>query len=157
MRNLRVSSILIEIFLCIDDEKWTVDEFLEKSEETCRCAAIELNRKSNMVSEAVEEVLSLVQNATQVFKAMIGAENSLLVQGSKLILKTGSSLEFTILFQMSRSHHHPKQKNLKMMAPPPNRKTGAFCGHASKTHYHFCPLAVAFPRECRYILGQVTA
>lgn len=77
-------SILIEIFLCIDDEKWTVDEFLERSEETCRCAAIELNRKSNMVSEAVEEVLSLVQNATQVFKSMIGAENSLLVQGRKL-------------------------------------------------------------------------
>lgn len=34
-----------------------------------------------MVSEAVEEVLSLVQNATQVFKTMIGTENSLLVQG----------------------------------------------------------------------------
>lgn len=36
-----------------------------------------------MVSEAVEEVLSLVQNATQVFKAMIGTENSLLVQGTE--------------------------------------------------------------------------
>lgn len=28
-----------------DEEIWTVDEFLEKSEEACRLAAIELNRK----------------------------------------------------------------------------------------------------------------
>lgn len=34
-----------------------------------------------MVSEAVEEVLNLVQNATQLFKAMIGTDTSLLVQG----------------------------------------------------------------------------
>ena len=33
-----------------------------------------------MVSEAVEEVLNLVQNATLLFKTMIGTENSLLVQ-----------------------------------------------------------------------------
>lgn len=34
-----------------------------------------------MVSEAVEEVLNLVQNATQTFKAMVGAENDPLTQG----------------------------------------------------------------------------
>lgn len=41
-----------------------------------------------MVSEAVEEVLNLVQNATQTFKAMVGAENDPLTQGQiKLKLK----------------------------------------------------------------------
>lgn len=44
-------------------------------------AAIELNRKSQMVSEAVEEVLKLVQNATQTFKVMSGNENNLPAQG----------------------------------------------------------------------------
>lgn len=68
-------------FFYKDDEKWTVEEFLENSEETCRAAAIELNRKSNMVSEAVEEVLNLVQNATQTFKAMIGADSGPIALG----------------------------------------------------------------------------
>lgn len=36
-----------------------------------------------MVSEAVEEVLNLVQNATQTFKAMIGTENDPLTQGQR--------------------------------------------------------------------------
>lgn len=57
-----------------DDEMWTVEEFIEKNEEACRQAAIELNRKSKMVEEAVEEVLDLVQNATQTFKRMGGVE-----------------------------------------------------------------------------------
>ena len=66
----------------LDGEMWTVDEFLERNEESCRIAAIELNRKSQMVSEAVEEVLNLVQNATQTFKSMIGPESELLGQGN---------------------------------------------------------------------------
>lgn len=37
-----------------------------------------------MVSEAVEEVLNLVQNATQTFKAMIGSENDPLTQGTSV-------------------------------------------------------------------------
>lgn len=57
-----------------EDEMWNVEEFLEKNEEACRQAAIELNRKSKMVEEAVEEVLHLVQNATQTFKKMGGLE-----------------------------------------------------------------------------------
>uniref|UniRef100_A0A1B0GJY1 Putative dyneins heavy chain n=1 Tax=Lutzomyia longipalpis TaxID=7200 RepID=A0A1B0GJY1_LUTLO len=61
-----------------DDEMWTIEEFLEKNEEACRQAAIELNRKSQMVSEAVEEVLELVQKASQQFKEMCGAENDLM-------------------------------------------------------------------------------
>lgn len=40
-----------------------------------------------MVSEAVEEVLNLVQNASQKFKSMIGTENAVVVHGIwKLIL-----------------------------------------------------------------------
>nr|XP_036233287.1 dynein heavy chain 5, axonemal isoform X1 [Bactrocera oleae] len=55
-----------------EDEIWTVEEFLEKSEDACRRAAIELNRKSQMVSEAVEEVLNLVDKATETFKQIAG-------------------------------------------------------------------------------------
>ncbi|XP_058454765.1 dynein axonemal heavy chain 5 [Malaya genurostris] len=62
-----------------DDEMWTVDEFLETTEETCRQAASELNRKSQMVEEAVEEVLDLVHRASQIFKRMVGAENDFFV------------------------------------------------------------------------------
>lgn len=58
-----------------EEEIWTVEEFIEKNEEACRQAAIELNRKSHMVEEAVEEVLDLVNKATQTFKKMIGTEN----------------------------------------------------------------------------------
>lgn len=83
-----------------DDELWTIEEFLEKNEESCRyvhspckeskfirnhfldrLAAIELNRKSQMVSEAVEEVLNLVQDATQTFKSMMSTESADLPQG----------------------------------------------------------------------------
>lgn len=59
------------------DELWTVQQFLDKNEDACRAAAIELNRKSQMVEEAVEEVLDLVQKASIVFRNMIGAENDL--------------------------------------------------------------------------------
>ncbi|KAG8296780.1 hypothetical protein J6590_049807 [Homalodisca vitripennis] len=51
------------------EEPWTVDEFIENTEGACRHAAIELNRKSQMVEEAVEEVLELVRKAAEVFKA----------------------------------------------------------------------------------------
>lgn len=47
-----------------------------------RLAAIELNRKSQMISEAVEEVLNLVQDATQKFKSMMSTESDDLVQSS---------------------------------------------------------------------------
>jgi len=66
-----------------DGSTWAADEFLDKIDETCRQAAMvcgvwsararkwvcnvqivqELNRKSVLVEEAVEEVLSLVQKA----------------------------------------------------------------------------------------------
>lgn len=63
------------------DELWTIEEFLEKNEESCRLAAIELNRKSQMVSEAVEEVLNLVQDATQKFKSMMSTDSEDFAQG----------------------------------------------------------------------------
>ncbi|XP_050432698.1 dynein axonemal heavy chain 5 [Adelges cooleyi] len=48
-----------------DDTTWTAEEFLERTDETCRLASIELNRKSMLVEEAVEEVLNLVQQANE--------------------------------------------------------------------------------------------
>lgn len=50
------------------DQPWTIEEFVEKIEEICRLAAVDLYRKSMMVEEAVEEVLDLVKNATENFK-----------------------------------------------------------------------------------------
>ncbi|KAG5322537.1 DYH5 protein, partial [Pseudoatta argentina] len=51
------------------DQPWTIEEFIEKNEEICRNAAIDLHRKSTMVEEAVEEVLQLVRKATDNFKS----------------------------------------------------------------------------------------
>lgn len=50
------------------DQPWTIEKFVEKTEEICRLAAVDLYRKSMMVEEAVEEVLDLVKNATENFK-----------------------------------------------------------------------------------------
>lgn len=52
-----------------EDEPWNVENFIEKIEETCKTAAEDLNRKSIMVEEAVEEVLELVRNAATAFKS----------------------------------------------------------------------------------------
>ncbi|XP_052132221.1 dynein axonemal heavy chain 5, partial [Frankliniella occidentalis] len=51
-----------------DCDPWSVEEFLEKTEDTCRQAAVELHRKSLMVEEAVEEVLELVRKAAREFR-----------------------------------------------------------------------------------------
>ncbi|KAJ9592734.1 hypothetical protein L9F63_015614, partial [Diploptera punctata] len=56
------------------DDPWTVEEFLDRTEETCRHAAMELHRKSLMVEEAVEEVLELVRKAALAFKANSGVD-----------------------------------------------------------------------------------
>jgi dynein heavy chain len=47
----------------IDEDPWTVDDFCNKMDEICRSAATELHRKSLMVEEAVEEILTLVRKA----------------------------------------------------------------------------------------------
>lgn len=46
-----------------DEKPWTVDYFCDSIENVCRAAAVELNKKSIMVEEAVEEILSLVKRA----------------------------------------------------------------------------------------------
>ncbi|KAL1130923.1 hypothetical protein AAG570_012164 [Ranatra chinensis] len=51
------------------DNPWNEEEFLQKTDDNCRSAALELNRKSLMVEEAVEEVLDLVKKAAEVFRA----------------------------------------------------------------------------------------
>lgn len=52
-----------------EDEPWSVEDFVERTEESCRNAAIDLHRKSLMAEEAVEEVLELVRNAATSFKS----------------------------------------------------------------------------------------
>ncbi|CAH4038579.1 unnamed protein product [Pieris brassicae] len=51
-----------------EETPWAVDEFIEYVEKKCRNACVELNRKSLMVEEAVEEVLDLVKKAAQQIK-----------------------------------------------------------------------------------------
>ncbi|CAG9558497.1 unnamed protein product [Danaus chrysippus] len=51
-----------------DEMPWSVEEFIECVETGCRSACVELNRKSLMVEEAVEEVLDLVKKAAQQVK-----------------------------------------------------------------------------------------
>lgn len=57
------------------DQPWTIEEFLETTEEICRLAAVDLYRKSMMVEEAVEEVLDLVKNAAENFKSAARSSN----------------------------------------------------------------------------------
>lgn len=51
------------------EQPWTIEEFVEKNEEICRMAAVDLHRKSTMVEEAVEEVLQLVRKAIDSFQS----------------------------------------------------------------------------------------
>ncbi|XP_008556957.2 dynein axonemal heavy chain 5 [Microplitis demolitor] len=69
-RILQVLSSMQKITLHAlpEEEPWSIEEFLEKTNETCRVAAVDLHRRSLMVEEAVEEVLQLVKNAADNFK-----------------------------------------------------------------------------------------
>lgn len=111
-RILSVLASMQEVTLQIlpgDDEIWTLEEFLERSEESCRQAAIELNRKSQMVEEAVEEVLGLVDKASQIFQKMIGVENDLFADLSK-----GKSLKLICTICMKP---HLNLAKLKLILP----------------------------------------
>ncbi|XP_073975032.1 dynein axonemal heavy chain 1 [Rhodnius prolixus] len=57
------------------EEPWTIEEFVDKTDENCRKAATELNRKSLMVEEAVEEILELVRKAAEEFKTIQANED----------------------------------------------------------------------------------
>lgn len=61
-----------------------IQQIILNSIEMHRLAALELNRKSQMVSEAVEEVLNLVQDATQKFKSMMSMDSEDTAQGQYL-------------------------------------------------------------------------
>lgn len=56
------------------EQPWTIEEFVEKNEEICRMAAVDLHRKSTMVEEAVEEVLQLVRKAIDSFKSTANSQ-----------------------------------------------------------------------------------
>lgn len=63
-----------------------------------------------MVSEAVEEVLNLVQNATQTFKAMIGTENDPLTQGQPNLHSFESEiLRYSIVPRRNENQLTPSQ------------------------------------------------
>lgn len=47
----------------IDDPPWEIDHFCNEIDNACRSAALELQNKSLMVEEAVEEILELVKKA----------------------------------------------------------------------------------------------
>ncbi|KAK0178414.1 hypothetical protein PV328_002364 [Microctonus aethiopoides] len=70
-RILQVLAIMQKVTLHAlpDDEPWSIEDFLEKNDDACRLAAIDLHRRSLMVEEAVEEVLQLVKNAADDFKS----------------------------------------------------------------------------------------
>lgn len=68
------------------DQPWTIEEFIEKNEEICRNAAVDLHRKSTMVEEAVEEVLQLVRKATDSFKSHSNQFDFLTTEGNVLVL-----------------------------------------------------------------------
>lgn len=69
-RILQVLSSMqkITLYSLPEDEPWTVEEFLANTELHCQSTALELNRRSLMVEEAVEEVLELVKKAGESFK-----------------------------------------------------------------------------------------
>ncbi|TGZ53817.1 Dynein heavy chain 5, axonemal, partial [Temnothorax longispinosus] len=75
------------------DQPWTIEEFVEKNEEICRMAAVDLHRKSTMVEEAVEEVLQLVRKATDSFKSTNSNQFDFLttegLEGEKATEQTG--------------------------------------------------------------------
>ncbi|KAF5296158.1 hypothetical protein FQA39_LY12612 [Lamprigera yunnana] len=54
------------------EEPWGLEQFCESNESVCRSAASELHRKSLMVEEAVEEILTLVKNAQAKYPALMG-------------------------------------------------------------------------------------
>lgn len=66
-----------------EEEAWTVEQFIDRIENTCRAAATELHRKSLMVEEAVEEILLLVKNAAQDFQSTQPDEFDFLKQDGK--------------------------------------------------------------------------
>lgn len=45
----------------LNEEPWTIEDFLEKNEAVCIYAATEIHRKSSMVEEAIEEIVTLVR------------------------------------------------------------------------------------------------
>lgn len=69
------------------EQPWTIEEFVERNEEICRTAAIDLHRKSTMVEEAVEEVLQLVRKAIDSFKSTANSEQFDFLTNEGSILK----------------------------------------------------------------------
>lgn len=76
----------VSLHVLPEDVSWSVDDFIDKIEATCRAAATELHRKSLMVEEAVEEILLLVRNAARNFQSTQPDEFDFLKQDGKIRL-----------------------------------------------------------------------
>ncbi|GLV32121.1 Dynein heavy chain 1 [Carabus blaptoides fortunei] len=83
------------------DTPWSVDDFIDKIEATCRAAATELHRKSLMVEEAVEEVLLLVRNAAQNFQSTQPDEFDFLKQDDNELQNTSFDTDSSMNQQQS--------------------------------------------------------
>lgn len=66
------------------DENWSVEEFIDKTETACLSAAVELQMKSLMVEEAVEEILVLVRNAANDMPGESGDEFDFIKQDGEI-------------------------------------------------------------------------
>ena len=51
----------IKLFSLPEDDPWTLDYFMETVKSRCRAAALEMNTKSQMIEEAVEDMIELSQ------------------------------------------------------------------------------------------------
>lgn len=80
------------------DQPWTIEEFVEKNEEICRMAAVDLHRKSTMVEEAVEEVLQLVRKAIDSFKSTANSNqfDFLTTEGNVLVSIFGIEIKYEL-------------------------------------------------------------
>lgn len=75
-----MQSIQLHALPEMDEDPWRVDYFTNKIESVCRNAATELHKKSLMVEEAVEEILSLVRKV-QLDQASTSDEDEFFFEG----------------------------------------------------------------------------
>lgn len=95
---------------------------------------MELNRKSQMVSEAVEEVLTLVQDATQKFKSMMSTDSAEdTAQGHSLcsILIFGSQKRFVFMINCFILFHGTDESRTNTIRSKENGEEGGGGGGGS--------------------------
>lgn len=59
-----MQSISLHALPDLEEKAWTIENFAEKNDSICRNSAMELQKKSLMIEEAVEEILELVKTSS---------------------------------------------------------------------------------------------